>query len=208
MIARMESEEIVVLDFETTGMSADDSRVIEVGAARVVNGRITETYSTLCDPGEHIPYFITNLTGITNAMVRGQPAPESVMAEFQHFLGDSPVLAHNASFDRRFLVAEMKRIGHTVENPFLCSMLLARRLIQESEDHKLGTLRRYIGFQGESDHTEHRALDDVKVTVALWNYIRTIVQEKAGCENPSISLLQKIARMPKHLVEERLCALV
>ncbi len=203
MLASMKTTEVIILDFETTGMTTDSSRIIEVGAALVSGGEITATFSSLCDPGERIPSFITGLTGITNAMVRGQPSPEAVMKKFRGFIGERPILAHNASFDGRFLKAEMKRVGHTVTNPLLCTMLLARRLLQNAENHKLGTLCRHIGYQMASGHQEHRALDDVKVTVALWNHMLNLVHEATGSV-PSFSLLQKLTRTPKHQVREKL----
>ncbi len=201
----MENDDLIILDFETTGMSADQgARIIEVGAARIVNGEICDTFSSLCDPGERIPSFITNLTGISNQMVAGKPSPEEIMEKFRDFMLDSPILAHNASFDRRFLRAEMRRIGHQVENPFLCTMLLARRLMQEAPNHKLGTLRRHIGFRGSPEHKEHRALDDVRVTAALWKHMHTLVREATGNQAPPFSFFQKLTKSPKHLVEKHI----
>lgn len=191
-------DEVVVLDFETTGLTTDYDRVIEVGAALVKGNEIIDTFSSLCDPGTAIPSFITGLTGITTAMVKGQPSPESVMREFYHFIGDRPILAHNASFDSRFLNAEMSRVNLFPENPTLCTMLLARRLIQDTPDHKLGTLKQYINFQSETGHQDHRALDDVKVTVALWIYLRDVLEEITGTRAHNIGTYQKLSRMSRN----------
>lgn len=190
-------EEIVVLDFETTGLSADYERIIEVGAVIVKGDRIKKSFSSLCNPGYRISSFITDLTGITNKMLSGQPTPESVMPEFYKFIGNRPILAHNASFDTKFLAAEMARIGKTIENPIACTMLLARRLIPDLYDYKLGTLKRYLKFRESSDHKDHRALDDVKVTVNLWIHLRNIVDEMVGEEHLDFQLFQKLCRMSK-----------
>ena len=131
---------IAIIDFETTGLSAGTDRIIEVAAVVIGGGGITATFSELMDPGVYIPSFITGLTGISNAMVRGKPRPESVMPRLRAFLGEHACVAHNASFDQRFFSAEMGLAGQRHERPFLCTLLLARRLFQRSPNHQLGTL--------------------------------------------------------------------
>ena len=123
------TEEVIILDFETTGLASHQDRIIEFGAAVVQGDEIKSTFASLCNPGIYISPFITSLTGITNEMVRDMPAPERLMPDLYDYIGNRPILAHNASFDSRFLKAEMARIGKAVENPTLCTMLLARRLI-------------------------------------------------------------------------------
>jgi DNA polymerase-3 subunit epsilon len=122
------SNEVVVLDFETTGLTPLYHRTIEVGAVLVCRNRIEKTFSELMDPGSYIPAFITSLTGISDDMVEGKPAPEEVMPRLREFIGERPIVAHNASFDRRFLTAEMERAGLKLRNPVLCTLLLSRRL--------------------------------------------------------------------------------
>jgi DNA polymerase-3 subunit epsilon len=102
----------VVLDFETTGLSpAYDDRMIEVGAVRVRDGEMLDSFHELANPGRPISAFIAGYTGITNAeLAKARPTAE-VMADFAAFLGDSPVVAHNASFDSKFLNAELHLIG-------------------------------------------------------------------------------------------------
>ena len=102
---------IAVIDFETTGMRAGPDRIIEVGAAILRNGEVVATFTELMNPGFRIPYFITGLTGITDAMVREKPHPEAVMPRLREFLGDHPCVAHNAGFDQRFFASEMDRCG-------------------------------------------------------------------------------------------------
>lgn len=200
-------DEVVVLDFETTGLSTDYERIIEVGAAIVKDGEIKSTFDSLCDPGTSIPSFITSLTGITTAMVEGQPSPEEVMQEFNHYIGDRPLVAHNASFDMRFLKAEMERIDKEVHNPAICTMLLSRRLIHDVDNHKLGTLKRYIDYQETGDHKDHRALDDVKVTVSLWVHLTELVGQAAGATTVDFKTLQSLSRLSRHKVPARLAEL-
>ncbi len=125
---------IAVIDFETTGMYAGSDRIIEVGAAVMRDGEIVATFAELMDPGVYIPSFITSLTGITNAMIRGKPRPEEVMPRLRAFLGDHACVAHNASFDQRFFAAEMEQAGEGHERSFLCSLLLARRLVPQADN--------------------------------------------------------------------------
>ena len=87
---------IAVIDFETTGLRAGEDRIIEVAAVVFSEGLVIDTFSELMDPGFRIPAFITGLTGISDAMVRGKPRPESVMPRLRTFLGDHVCLAHSA----------------------------------------------------------------------------------------------------------------
>jgi DNA polymerase III subunit epsilon len=191
-------DEVVILDFETTGLSADYDRVIEVGAAIIKDDEIKSSFSSLCNPGVTVPSFITGLTGINNAMLEGKPTPEELMPSFHDFIGERPILAHNASFDSRFLNAEMARVNLHLENPVLCTMLLSRRLIHDTMDHKLGTLKKYINYQSDENHKDHRALDDVKVTALLWTYLRRTLEEMTGTRSHDFTTYQKLSRMSKN----------
>ena len=166
--------EVVVLDFETTGLSCDKNRVIEIGAV-ILNreGEIINTFQTLCNPPleKKLPKMISKLTGITDCMLIGQPSTASAMESLYHFLGNRPIIAHNASFDSRFLIAEMKRINRVIFNQFLCSLLISRRLLLDATSYKLSRLKEFINFKADRKHKDHRALDDVLVTVALWNHL-------------------------------------
>ena len=183
-------KEVVIFDLETTGLSTDFDRIIEVGASIVKDDEI-------------VSYFITGLTGISATMLQGQPSPKEVMSRFYDYIGDRPLLAHNASFDIRFLNAEMYRIGKCVNNPLLCTMLLSRRLIPEVQNHKLGTLMRYIDFNVTPGHQEHRALDDVKATVFLWIYLKKLVKKMTG-NTLNFDVIQELSRTSKNKIQSRL----
>ena len=103
--------EVVIIDFETTGLSPYYERIIEVGAVIVKGKRVIDSFSELMHPGRSIPYFITQLTGISNSMVKGRPSPEKIMPRLKKFVGDRVILTHNASFDSKFLYSEMERAG-------------------------------------------------------------------------------------------------
>lgn len=188
---------VAVIDFETTGMCAGPDRIIEVGAAILHDGEVVATFSELMDPGFRIPYFITGLTGITDAMVRGKPRPEAVMPRLREFLGDHSCVAHNAGFDQRFFASEMDRAGHGHERPFLCSVLLARRLVEDAPNHKLGDLARHLGLQMPPGMRAHRALADVLMTCQLWNHLRCVLRARLGGREPDLGLMQVVMRMPK-----------
>jgi DNA polymerase-3 subunit epsilon len=197
-------EELVILDFETSGLSPSYSRIIEVGAVIIKGQEILESFSALCKPNIPISYEITSITGITNQMLEDKPPPEEVIKDFCEFIGDRPLLAHNASFDSRFLKSEMEHISRTLHNPFLCTLLLARRLIPNAINHKLGSLKRHIGYQEEEGHQDHRALDDVKVTASLWIHLKSLVEEKTGQKTLDFSVYQALSRISKYKIEAKL----
>lgn len=139
------SDTVIVLDFETTGMSPHlGARPTEVATVRVVNGQIVNRYQSLMYAGDYVPSFITELTGITNAMVREAPGVDRVMRGLHAFIGGHPAVAHNASFDRKFLEAEWQRLRLTQASTMLCSLLVSRRLYPEAASHKLGVFVDYL----------------------------------------------------------------
>ena len=141
MINSRSANSVIVLDFETTGLSpAQGDRAIEIGAVKLEDGQVVAHFQQLMNPGFRVSSFIENYTGISNNMLRTAPCCESVMAEFADFIGDANLVAHNASFDQRFLTAELDMIGRQYREQFACSMLIARRLYQHAPNHKLGTL--------------------------------------------------------------------
>lgn len=190
---------IVVLDFETTGLSPGmGDRAIEIGAVRVEKGRVVARFSELMNPGRPITAFIESYTGITNRMLRSAAPCEQVMLRFFEFLGDANLVAHNASFDQRFLDAEFARISKKRRGQFVCSMLAARRLYQQAPNHKLGSLIEYMRIPSEGAF--HRALYDSEMTAKLWlRMLHTIRQRSARTEIP-FAFMKKLTRTPKRSV--------
>lgn len=141
---------VIVLDFETTGLSPNyGDRAIEIGAVRIENGKITDRFQQLMNPGRPIDSFIENYTGITNAMLENAPPCKEVMHDFADFIEGYNLVAHNASFDKRFLDSEMKKISRHYTGQFAFSMLMARRLYQDAPNHQLGTLVKYTNIRSE-----------------------------------------------------------
>ena len=129
----MRANSLVILDFETTGLSPDiGDRAIEIGAVRLVNGEVTERFQALMNPGQRLSGFIEDYTGISNGMLEDADSCEVVMDRFADFIANDNLIAHNASFDKRFLDAEFGRIGRDYAGEFSCSLLLARRIFQDS----------------------------------------------------------------------------
>ena len=188
---------LAVIDFETTGLRAGQDRIIEVGAAIMCDGVVVDTFSQLMNPGFGIPGFITQLTGISNAMVRHQPPPEAVMPRLRAFLGAHRCLAHNASFDQRFYVAEMALAKQVHEREFLCSMLLSRRLFQQAPSHKLGVLVQHLKLSIPPNSQAHRALADVLMTCALWRHVYQVLQARLHGEVPDVRLVTSLMKKPK-----------
>jgi DNA polymerase-3 subunit epsilon len=198
------SGEFAVIDFETTGLSAETCRVIEVAAVIVRNGAVAESFVQLMHPGHRLPFFITGLTGITDEMLEGKPSPETVMPDLMRFLGDRPCVAHNASFDSRFYHAEMKRSGTLHERKFFCTMMLSRRLIPDLPSYKLGSLTYHLNLAVPAEGNCHRALYDVLLTVELWKRIGSIISERIGGKTPGHEIYHKIMKKSKATVNEYL----
>jgi DNA polymerase III subunit epsilon len=187
---------VVVIDFETTGLSPrQGARAIEVAAVRLEEGCIVDRFQHLMNPGVRIPPFIQGLTGISNAMVRSAPHPGDVMAGLAEFIGDAPLIAHNAGFDCQFLDAELARIDRTRRQEFLCSLLVSRRIYPEAPSHKLGVLAEFIGlhFSGRA----HRALADAEITALLWVEMVERLQRQYALDEVPLSLLKEIQGIPK-----------
>ncbi len=190
------ADTVIVLDFETTGLSPDQGdRAIEIGAVKLDRGEIVGRYQCLMNPGRRINGFIEDYTGISNAMLTASPPCEEVMGGFADFIGDSNLVAHNASFDRRFLDAECRRIGRGYGGEFTCSMLIARRLYPDAPNHKLGTLVEFN--QLPNDGTFHRALADAEMTAHLWLGMLNDIHSRHGVREIPFSLMQELSCISK-----------
>ena len=187
---------VIVLDFETTGLSPDHGdRAIEIGAVLVEDNEITDSFQSLMNPGFRISSFIESYTGISNSMVEAAPPCETVMEKFAGFVADHPLVAHNASFDTRFLDSEFELIARSKSNVMACSMLAARRIYPDAPNHQLGTLVSYCGI--DTDGTFHRALADAQMTGHLWISMIDHIKDTFGIKQVSFELMQKISRVTK-----------
>lgn len=193
------ADTVVVLDFETTGLSPrDGDRAIEIGAVRLERGQIVDRFQQLINPGFRVSRFIEQYTGITNGMLQRAPDGAEVMAQFADFMGDHNLVAHNASFDRRFLEAELNLIERPYTGTFACSMLVARRVYPQAPNHKLGSL---VAFKNlPTDGVFHRALADCEMTARLWLQMLADLTAQYGLSPISFELMRRLSRQSKDAV--------
>jgi DNA polymerase-3 subunit epsilon len=189
-------EVVAVIDFETTGLSpAQGDRATEVAVVIVDSGRVVNRYQSLMNAGVRIPAYIEALTGISNAMIRSAPPAEAVMCEVSDFVGDIPIVAHNASFDARFWDAELARIQRARRQEFVCSLLLSRRLLPLAPSHKLGALVEYAKLPVAGRY--HRALADAEMAASLLLRLEEELRLRHQVPDVSVDLLRRIQRASK-----------
>lgn len=160
---------IIVVDTETTGLSVKNGgRVIEIGAVAIKNGLIVAELTTLINTGAVISYGAFRVHGISQQMLTDKPTPAEVWPEFVDFVGDSPLVAHNAPFDRAFVQHELCLLGLTTANPWHCTLMHARRKLPRLSNHRLETVYRYLFGGLPEDVQRHRALDDARMAARVW----------------------------------------
>ena len=190
---------VAVIDFETTGLSpAMGDRATEVAIVLVENGCVVDRFQSLMNAGLHIPAFITSLTGISNAMVATAPDAATVMLDASRFVGNAPMVAHNASFDRKFWQAELARAGAAAAQPFACTMLVSRRLYPQASSHKLGVLVDYHRLPRAG--RAHRALADAEMAASLLGQIQHDLRTRHRVDKPDHALLINLQRCAKPAV--------
>ena len=200
------SHPIAVIDFETTGISpGQGARATEVAIVLLEGGVVVDRFQSLMKTGAWIPPFITQLTGITNAMVNAAPAAAEVMAQAARFVGNAPMVAHNASFDSKFWQAELALAGLPAPQPFACTVLLSRRLYPQAPSHKLGVLVDYHGLPRTGQ--AHRALADAEMAAALLARMQHDLRTRWGVAAPDHDLLVQLQRCTKAAVPTLLAQL-
>ncbi|HEV2129894.1 MAG TPA: 3'-5' exonuclease, partial [Longimicrobiaceae bacterium] len=175
--AVLREEEWVVVDVETTGGSpAHGHRVTEVAAVRVSRGEVTESFSTLVNPQRPIPRMITDMTGITNEMVRSAPTFPEVAPRLQEMLRGRVFVAHNAGFDWRFVCSELELCRRApLSGRQLCTVRLARKLLPQLPSRSLDALALYFDLEIAA---RHRAGDDALATARLLLHFIEILEER------------------------------
>lgn len=190
---------VVVLDFETTGLSPDyGDRAIEIGAVLLQDNQIVDRFQSLMNPEMRISSFIVEYTGITNKMLASAPSIAEAMEKFARFMAGHHLVAHNANFDRRFLDAELQRINKRRQQEFACSMLVARRLYPHAPSHRLETLVQYKNLV--TNGVYHRALADAEMTAHLWIKMVNDLKSDFQFQQVPFALMQQLARVPKTAV--------
>ncbi len=166
-------DDYVLVDIETTGLSPINDEIIEIGAIKVKENKIVDEYNELIKINRRLSPFITNLTGITDAMLKNGKLPNVVFKEFVDFIEDDVIIGHNVNFDYGFLSDKCKKyINYNLENERIDTMYLAKKLVPNSINYKLGTLAKYfnVSYQGA-----HRGLKDVEITYEVYNHLRKLV---------------------------------
>ena len=165
----------VVFDIETTGFSAVTDRIIEIGAVKVEDGKITDKFSTFVNPKRPIPFRITELTGITDEMVIGSPDIETILPQFIEFIGDAVLVAHNASFDVGFIEQNCKRQKIEADFTYVDTVALARVLLPALNRFKLDTVAKALNISLEN---HHRAVDDAGCTAEIFVKFVQMLKER------------------------------
>lgn len=177
--------EYVSLDLETTGLEPKKDRIIEIGAVKIRDCQIQETYATLVDPQMKIPERITELTGISSQMVEGKPFGQEAVKGFLDFCGELPLLGHNIMFDYSFVKHSAVNMGLDFEKMGMDTLKLARNLLPDLESKSLQSLRQYYQLPQEE---AHRALEDALTTFRLYERLR----EEFGEKNPQLFCPQEL----------------
>jgi len=190
-----EDADYCVFDFETTGMSARTDKVIDIGIVKIHKGKITETFSSFINPGRHIPYFITSLTGITNSDVEDAPYFEDVFNSIKSFIENSILVAHNLSFDYNFLKNECASANLEMPaNEAICTLKLAKKLYPHLPSKSLGNLIKTFKIKHRN---VHRGLGDATATAKLFIKMHATLREDHDIE--TVSDLVRFQSLPSSI---------
>lgn len=188
-------DKCIVIDFETTGLSPGQDRAIEVAAVLLENGKVRDRFQSLMNPGKRVSSFIESYTGISNDMLKDAPSNEKAMRELVSFIGKNPLVAHNASFDRRFLEYEVAKAGKSLDVQIACSLLVSRRIYEEAPNFKLQTLVELHNLTVSGKY--HRALADAEMTASLWLRMKQDIQKKYKLSEVTFDFMQTFSKTPK-----------
>ncbi|HYG83870.1 MAG TPA: exonuclease domain-containing protein [Verrucomicrobiae bacterium] len=192
----MFKEPVVFVDIETSGGSYTNSRIIEIAVIRVENGEITETFHSLVNPGTNLPYFITKLTGITDADLVSAPYFPKIAPELARILKDALFVAHNVTFDYSFIANEMQTAGLGFAPPRLCTVRLSRALYPQHKSHSLENI---LSRHNISVAARHRAYDDA---LALWEFSKIALTDHGEIAfKAAVNHQLKRPNLPPHLNE-------
>lgn len=172
----------VVFDIETTGLDSFENEIIEIGALKVKDSKVVDSFDHLIKPNHPISDFITDLTGITNEMVENAESIEEVLEQFINFIGDNILMGHNVNFDINFVYDHAEKYNnHILNNDFVDTLRLARKLLPEMPHHRLSDLADYYNID-KTGH--HRALKDVEMTLEVYNHlVEEILNQYGNLDN-------------------------
>lgn len=179
-----ETESYVVFDIETTGLANQYDKITEIGAVKIRDKEIIDSYSSLVNPQMQISDKIVNLTGITNEMVEKERTIDQVLPEFLEFCKDSTLVAHNAEFDISHIRTNCENLGLNFNFPFIDTLYLARFLLPELKNHKLNTLAKHLNVRLIN---HHRAVDDAVATANVFINLFTTLEDRGLVLDESIN---------------------
>lgn len=171
--------ELISFDIETTGLNFERDRITEIGAVRIVGGVVEQSFDTFVNPEMPIAANITELTSITDNMVKDAPLEAEAVKSFLDFCGGAPLIAHNASFDTGFIKAVCRRHGMKFENTFIDSVPICRSLLPGIKNYKLDTVAKHLKL---SDFHHHRACDDAKTLADIFIALSSKLKDEKNVE--------------------------
>jgi len=182
---------VAVLDFETTGLSpTQGDRATEIAVVLLRDGHIVDRFQSLMNAGRYIPADVVHLTGITNEMVAAAPPAAQVMRKAAQFVGDHPVVAHNAGFDKRFWQAELAQLGIPASHAFACTLLASRRIYPHAASHRLSSLAEMLRLPKTG--RAHRAMVDAEMTCHLWHRLKDDIAQTYGVASVDHALMTRV----------------
>ena len=195
----IDEAEFCIVDVETTGLSPSYNGIIEIGLVKISNLKITDKYQSLINPGKEIPYYITQLTGISTEDVYDAPFFDDIADDILNFISGTVLTAHNYPFDSSFLRKEFRYCGRELyTNPGLCTLKLSRRLYPNLKSKSLGSVCRHLNLHNSS---EHRALGDAETTARV--LIKIINELKKNHNITGVNQLIDFQSGPKVLAAEK-----
>ena len=166
----------VLVDIETTGLSPRTDEIIEIGAIKVKDNKIVDTFDTLLKIDEYLSPFITNLTGITNKMLEEGARQEEALEEFIEFAGNEIIMGHNVNFDINFIYDSMyKNMNEYLTNDFVDTLRISRKVLPNLKHHKLDDLITYFHL---TKRNEHRALNDCVLTNQVYIRLSEMIEKE------------------------------
>ncbi len=181
------TDSYVSIDLETTGLNPRQDRIIEIGAVKVIEGQIADSYSVLVNPGRNLEEHITELTGIRDEQLRGAPYIEEVLPEAMDFLEDLPLLGHSILFDFSFLKKAAVDRKLVFEKKGIDTLKIARKYLADLEHRSLDYLCQHYGIE----HRAHRALEDARATHFLYWKLIELFYEKDDMEQKAQEKTEK-----------------
>lgn len=194
-------EKYTVIDLEMTGLAVKEDKIIEIGAVKVREGNVVDTYTTLINPKQPILPHVQELTGITNEMVAEGMDMDEAVEGLLEFIGEDPIVGHNVSFDYSFLKQWATNKKRPLELLAYDTLKLARQILPGAQSKKLEALCEYYGIERKN---AHRALDDAKETQIIFEkLITTLVESGKELPKPQQMLIKIKRQTPatKHQIE-------